>query len=87
MKAIWTLKGLGGFYKGLVPTLLRDVPEVAIQFTVYEALRKVRDHPHPAQHGTPARCAQQSRLICGGGGAAAATVCAAGASRAKAADV
>jgi len=40
LKSIWMTSGLAGFYKGLAPTLLRDVPEVAIQFTVYEALRK-----------------------------------------------
>ena len=34
-------KGLRGFYAGLQPTLLRDVPEIAIQFATYEALRSL----------------------------------------------
>ena len=37
---IVTARGVAGLYLGYLPTLLRDVPELAIQFTVYEALRK-----------------------------------------------
>ena len=33
--------GVLGLYRGFWPTLLRDVPEIAIQFTLYERLRKV----------------------------------------------
>ena len=33
-------EGVRGLYHGLLPTLLRDVPEIAIQFTLYERLRK-----------------------------------------------
>ena len=29
-------EGMRGLYQGLVPTLLRDVPEIAIQFALYE---------------------------------------------------
>lgn len=32
-------EGVGGLYKGFIPTLMRDVPEIAIQFAVYEKLR------------------------------------------------
>ena len=32
-------KGLPGFYSGFRPTLMRDVPEIAIQFAAYECLR------------------------------------------------
>ena len=32
--------GFRGLYLGYLPTLLRDVPELAVQFTVYEALRR-----------------------------------------------
>ena len=31
--------GLRGLYSGLLPTLLRDVPELTLQFTLYEAFR------------------------------------------------
>ncbi|KAK9827501.1 hypothetical protein WJX74_006134 [Apatococcus lobatus] len=40
-QTIYRSRGLGGFYAGLLPTLLRDVPEIAIQFTLYEKLRQV----------------------------------------------
>lgn len=33
-------RGLRGLYLGYLPTLLRDVPELAVQFSVYELLRK-----------------------------------------------
>ena len=33
-------EGIAGLYHGLLPTLLRDVPDIAIQFTLYERLRK-----------------------------------------------
>ena len=29
-------EGMKGLYQGLLPTLLRDVPEIAIQFALYE---------------------------------------------------
>jgi len=34
-------KGIGGLYSGFAPTLCRDVPEIAIQFTAYESLRSM----------------------------------------------
>ena len=34
-------EGWQGLYHGLLPTLLRDVPEIAMQFFVYERLRQV----------------------------------------------
>jgi solute carrier family 25 S-adenosylmethionine transporter 26 len=33
-------EGVAGLYHGLLPTLLRDVPDIAIQFALYERLRK-----------------------------------------------
>lgn len=34
-------EGIAGLYHGLLPTMLRDVPEIAIQFLLYERLRQV----------------------------------------------
>ena len=44
-------EGWQGMYHGLLPTLLRDVPEIAMQFFLYESLRQVvldpKTHSHP----------------------------------------
>jgi len=40
-RSIVQKEGIGGLYHGLLPTLLRDVPDIAIQFTLYERLRRV----------------------------------------------
>ena len=40
-RSIVQREGIGGLYHGLLPTLLRDVPDIAIQFTLYERLRRV----------------------------------------------
>jgi solute carrier family 25 (mitochondrial S-adenosylmethionine transporter), member 26 len=34
-------KGVRGFYAGFTPTVIRDVPELVLQFTIYEGLRRV----------------------------------------------
>lgn len=40
-------EGVLGLYHGLLPTLLRDVPDIAIQFALYERLRKALErHRH-----------------------------------------
>lgn len=39
-RSIVQREGIGGLYHGLLPTLLRDVPDIAIQFTLYERLRR-----------------------------------------------
>lgn len=39
----WQREGLAGFYKGLVPSLLRVMPQSAITLMVYEGLVKVLD--------------------------------------------
>eukprot|EP00897_Mesotaenium_endlicherianum_P007358 jgi/Mesen1/6650/ME000340S05814 len=39
-KSIVMTEGIGGLYKGFLPTLMRDVPEIAIQFSVYEKMRE-----------------------------------------------
>lgn len=36
---IWTQDGLGGFFRGLYPTLFSLVPTWAIYFTVYQSLK------------------------------------------------
>ncbi len=40
-RSIVAAEGVAGLYQGLLPTLLRDVPDIAIQFALYERLRKV----------------------------------------------
>ncbi|XP_024362986.1 putative mitochondrial carrier protein PET8 [Physcomitrium patens] len=40
-RSVVTAEGIGGLYKGFWPTLMRDVPEIVIQFGVYEKLRTV----------------------------------------------
>ncbi|KAL3680422.1 hypothetical protein R1sor_023378 [Riccia sorocarpa] len=37
--SILATEGIAGLYRGFWPTLMRDVPEIAIQFGVYEKLR------------------------------------------------
>jgi hypothetical protein len=60
-------KGLRGFYAGFRPTLLRDVPEIAIQFATYEFLRSV------LQNRSGEQLATWQHLVLGGiSGAAAA---------------
>lgn len=34
--AIVKQQGIRGLYSGFLPTLLRDVPEIAVQFSLYE---------------------------------------------------
>jgi len=46
--SVWQKQGLRGLYCGFGATLLRDVPEMTIQFSVYEALRKAGEQ-HPGQ--------------------------------------
>lgn len=75
-RTILSTRGVGGLYLGYLPTLLRDVPELAVQFTVYEALRKgvMRHRAH--QWGDPQhKLATWEHLLLGGlAGAAAASV-------------
>jgi hypothetical protein len=83
LKSIWAVSGMAGFYRGLAPTLLRDVPEVAIQFTVYEALRKVRKCVDPVSKSPPTTLDWEARTV-----VVATSVCSAGATRrGKTADI
>jgi solute carrier family 25 S-adenosylmethionine transporter 26 len=72
--------GVRGLYLGYLPTLLRDVPELAVQFTVYEALRRAAQRRRGAAEGCAAggaatKLATWEHLVLGGAaGAAAATV-------------
>ena len=38
IKKIYNKSGIKGFYKGLIPTLLRDVPWSGFQFSIYSLL-------------------------------------------------
>lgn len=42
-------EGVRGLYAGFLPTLLRDVPELALQFTIYERLRHSLSAKRPDQ--------------------------------------
>ncbi len=39
VKSVWVNEGLIGFYKGMVPNLLRVVPSTCVTFLVYENVR------------------------------------------------
>jgi solute carrier family 25 S-adenosylmethionine transporter 26 len=56
-------KGLGGFYAGFHPTLARDVPEIAIQFAVYECLRTLVQRD---VSGSAKKLATWQHLVLGG---------------------
>jgi len=38
---IWKLEGIGGFYKGVVPNIIRVLPATCITFGVYEQIKRV----------------------------------------------
>ena len=40
IKEIWHKEGLAGFYRGLIPNLLKVVPAVSISYLVYETVLK-----------------------------------------------
>jgi solute carrier family 25 phosphate transporter 23/24/25/41 len=40
-RKIYRFEGVGGFFKGMVPTYLKVVPSVAISFGTYEVLKRV----------------------------------------------
>ena len=67
-KSIVAAAGVRGLFTGFLPTILEDVPDMAVKFAVYETLRKVHVNMHD---GRPANIAED--LIMGGfAGAAAA---------------
>jgi solute carrier family 25 S-adenosylmethionine transporter 26 len=62
-------EGIAGLYHGLLPTLLRDVPEIAIQFALYERLRQSME-----SHRRVPKLQTWEHLVLGGfSGACAAT--------------
>ena len=42
-KSIVSAAGVRGLFTGFVPTILEDVPDMAVKFAVYESLRKLHD--------------------------------------------
>ena len=52
-------EGIAGLYHGLLPTMMRDVPEIAIQFLLYERLRQACTPAPPCMHA-----ASDSRPAC-----------------------
>lgn len=70
-QAVWAQQGLRGFYCGFGATLMRDVPEMTIQFTVYEALRKAGEDA-AAKRGAKGTAATHPLLLGGVAGATAA---------------
>jgi solute carrier family 25 S-adenosylmethionine transporter 26 len=43
-KSIVSVAGVKGLFTGFVPTILEDVPDMAVKFAVYESLRKLHGH-------------------------------------------
>lgn len=63
-------EGIRGLYSGMMPTIIRDVPEIAIQFALYERLRK-----HVAKDREKQKLQTWEHLVLGGfSGACAAVV-------------
>lgn len=67
-------KGISGFYSGFLPTIVRDVPEIALQFGMYEALRGAVQW-HTARSGAEAggKLPTWQHLVLGGAAGAFAT--------------
>lgn len=42
---IWQREGLAGFYRGLIPNILKVVPAVSISYLVYEKIMKALNNP------------------------------------------
>jgi hypothetical protein len=45
IKDIWQREGLVGFYRGLLPNMLKVVPAVSISYLVYETVLKALSNP------------------------------------------
>ena len=75
--------GIRGMYVGFNVTLFRDVPEIAMQFTVYDALMRMKlqqqaneqeqQQQHSQQHSQMLKMARHPLVLGGVAGAAAST--------------
>jgi len=47
IKEIWHNEGLAGFYRGLIPNMLKVVPAVSISYLVYETVLQKLSNEKP----------------------------------------
>ena len=54
-------EGIGGFYKGLVPNVLRVMPQSALTFLVYESVMRLLSKQRQAAEAAAAAAQQPER--------------------------
>ena len=60
-RTITAARGVGGLYLGFLPTLMRDIPELAVQFTLYELMRTATVRRHGEQAAASAAASGRRR--------------------------
>ncbi len=63
-QSIVAARGVKGLYNGLLPTLLRDVPELTLQFQLYESLRYAMQHHGKVTEQTPSMSRVKQKCSC-----------------------
>ena len=53
MTRIWRNEGIRGFYRGLLPNIIKVVPAVSISYVVYEKMKKYLIEPFKNKPTTP----------------------------------